>query len=72
MTVSCDFSVFLKDYEIEAPSLLAFIKVADEIKLNLNFTLRKNWRKIIEKSITTHLLFNIWYEYYCSTQMERD
>ena len=41
MTVNCDFSVMLKDYEIEAPSLLAFIKVADEIKLNLNFTLQK-------------------------------
>lgn len=45
MTVNCDFSVMLKDYEIEAPSLLAFIKVADEIKLHLNFKLEK----IVEK-----------------------
>lgn len=41
MTINCDFSVMLKDYEIEAPSLLAFIKVADEIKLHLNFSLKK-------------------------------
>jgi len=41
MTVSCNFSVFLKDYNVEAPSLLAFIKVAEEIKLNLNFQLEK-------------------------------
>lgn len=41
MNVVCDFSVFLKDYEIEAPSLLAFIKVAEEIKLSLNFQLEK-------------------------------
>lgn len=41
MNIKCDFSVFLKDYEIEAPSLLAFIKVADEIKLYLDFQLIK-------------------------------
>ena len=41
MIVNCQFSVLLKDYEIEAPSLLAFIKVADEIKLHLNFNLEK-------------------------------
>ena len=45
MTVNCNFSVMLEDYEIEAPSLLAFIKVADEIKLQLNFKLEK----IVEK-----------------------
>ena len=45
MNVICDFSVLLKDYDIEAPSLLAFIKVADEIKLHLNFQLKK----ILEK-----------------------
>ncbi|MCW8849212.1 MAG: YceI family protein [Melioribacteraceae bacterium] len=45
MIVNCDFSVLLKDYEIEAPSLLAFIKVADEIKLHLNFTLQKIMEK---------------------------
>jgi len=32
----------LKDYNIEAPSLLAFIKVAQEIKLNLNFKLEQS------------------------------
>ncbi len=41
MNVVCNFSVFLKDHEIEAPSLLAFIKVAEEIKLHLNFNLEK-------------------------------
>ncbi len=41
MTVSSNFSVFLKDYEIEAPSLLAFIKVAQEIKLYINFQLER-------------------------------
>ena len=41
MNVSVYYSVFLKDYEIEAPSLLAFIKVAEEIKLHLNFRLSK-------------------------------
>jgi polyisoprenoid-binding protein YceI len=41
MNVTCDFSVFLKDYKIEAPSLLAFIKVAEEIKLHLDFQLSK-------------------------------
>ncbi|MDX1702396.1 MAG: YceI family protein [Melioribacteraceae bacterium] len=41
MNVTCDYSVFLKDYDIEAPSLLAFIKVADEIKLHLDFQLIK-------------------------------
>lgn len=39
MAVKSNFSVLLKDYEIEAPSLLAFIKVAQEIKLHLNFQL---------------------------------
>jgi polyisoprenoid-binding protein YceI len=41
MSVICNFSVFLEDHEIEAPSLLAFIKVAEEIKLHLNFELKK-------------------------------
>ena len=45
MNVFCEFSVLLKDYEIEAPSLLAFIKVADEIKLQLNFQLEKIMEK---------------------------
>jgi polyisoprenoid-binding protein YceI len=41
MNITCDYSVFLKNFNIEAPSLLAFIKVADEIKLHLNFQLIK-------------------------------
>ena len=41
MGITCDFSIFLDDYDIEAPSLLAFIKVAEEIKLHLNFQLEK-------------------------------
>lgn len=39
MNVKCDFSIFLKDYNIEAPNLLAFIQVAQEIKLSLDFNL---------------------------------
>ena len=41
MNVQTNFSVFLDDYDIAAPSLLAFIKVADEIKLQLDFELNK-------------------------------
>ena len=41
MNVTCDFTILLKDYNIEAPTLLAFIKVAEEIKLQLNFELEK-------------------------------
>ena len=41
MNVVCNFSVFLDEYGIEAPSLLAFVKVADEIKLHLDFQLEK-------------------------------
>lgn len=41
INVITNFSVFLNDFEIEAPSLLAFIKVAEEIKLNLYFYLEK-------------------------------
>lgn len=37
VNVQSHFSVFLKDYDIKAPSLLAFIKVAQEIKISLNF-----------------------------------
>ncbi len=37
--VVANFSVFLKDYDIEAPSLVAFVKVAEEIKLHLDFYL---------------------------------
>ena len=32
MNIKTHFSIFLKDYNIEAPSLLAFIKVSEEIK----------------------------------------
>jgi len=45
MNVQTRFSAFLKDYNIEAPSLLAFIKVAEEIKLSLNFYLQKSAEK---------------------------
>ena len=41
MNITTDFSVYLEDYKIEAPSLLAFIKVAEEIKLHLDFHLEK-------------------------------
>ena len=39
MNVKSDFSIFLNDYNIDAPDLLAFIKVAQEIKLSLDFNL---------------------------------
>ena len=42
MNIQANFSVFLEDFNIEAPSLLAFIKVAEEIKLNLNLYLSKS------------------------------
>ncbi len=45
MNVQTRFSVFLKDYNIKAPSLLAFIKVAEEIRLSLNFYLQKSAEK---------------------------
>ncbi|MCA9731871.1 MAG: YceI family protein [Deferribacteres bacterium] len=41
ISVTSKFSVFLKDFAIEAPSLLAFVKVAEEIKIELNFILKK-------------------------------
>ncbi|KAA3612538.1 MAG: YceI family protein [Calditrichaeota bacterium] len=41
MNLKSSFSIFLKDYNIEAPSLAAFIKVAEEIKLDLDFNLKK-------------------------------
>jgi len=45
MNVQTKFSIYLKDFNIEAPSLLAFIKVAQEIKLDLNFNLEKTREK---------------------------
>lgn len=41
MNVRSDFSIYLKDFKIEAPSLAAFIKVAEEIKLSVDFNLIK-------------------------------
>ncbi|MCB9057719.1 MAG: YceI family protein [Calditrichae bacterium] len=39
MNVLSTFTILLKDYNIEAPSLMAFIKVAQEIKININLSL---------------------------------
>lgn len=39
MNIKCNFSIYLKDFNIDAPHLLAFIKVAQEIKLTLDFNL---------------------------------
>jgi polyisoprenoid-binding protein YceI len=39
--VKAEFSIFLKDYNIKAPSLMAFVKVAEEIKLKVNFVLEE-------------------------------
>lgn len=41
MNIKSNFSLFLKDYEIIAPSLMAFVKVAEEIKLELDFNLHE-------------------------------
>ena len=41
MDVESKFSIYLNDFNIEAPSLIAFIKVAQEIKLKLNFKLEQ-------------------------------
>ncbi len=40
LKVISKFSIYLKDFNIEAPSLMAFIKVAEEIKLELSFFLQ--------------------------------
>jgi len=39
MNIKSSFNILLKDYNIEAPNLLAFIKVAQEIKISLDFNL---------------------------------
>lgn len=39
MNIKANFSISLKNFNITAPSLIAFIKVADEIKLELDFNL---------------------------------
>lgn len=39
MNIKANFSISLKEFNITAPSLIAFIKVADEIKLELDFNL---------------------------------
>lgn len=39
--VVADFMILLDDYNIEAPSIAAFIKVAQEIKLHLDFYLKE-------------------------------
>jgi len=39
LLIQSNFSLFLKDYMIDAPSLMAFVKVAQEIKLSLSFEL---------------------------------
>ena len=39
MSVNSIFTILLKDYQIEAPSLMAFIKVAQEIKIKVHLTL---------------------------------
>jgi polyisoprenoid-binding protein YceI len=39
--VVCNFSVFLKDFKIAAPTLAAFVKVSEEIKLHLDFYLKE-------------------------------
>ena len=41
MDVESKCSIYLNDFNIEAPSLIAFIKVAQEIKLKLNFKLEQ-------------------------------
>lgn len=39
--VESNFSVFLRDFDIDAPSLMAFVKVAQEIKISLIFEMHE-------------------------------
>lgn len=41
ISVKSNFSIFLKDFDIDAPSLMAFVKVAQEIKLEVMFDMFK-------------------------------
>ena len=41
ISVISNFSILLKDYNIEAPSLMSFIKVAQEIKLKVHLNMLK-------------------------------
>ncbi len=41
MHVSTAFSLYLHDYDIKAPQLAAFVKVADEVKLDIHFDLKE-------------------------------
>ena len=41
ITVKSSFSVFLKDHNIDAPTLMAFVKVAQEIKIDVMLNLMK-------------------------------
>jgi polyisoprenoid-binding protein YceI len=40
MHVTAQFTVLLSDHQIEAPNLIAFVKVSDEIKVQVNFYLK--------------------------------
>ncbi len=37
--ISADFPIFLNDFNIEAPKLVAFLKVSEEIQITVSFTL---------------------------------
>jgi hypothetical protein len=41
LIVDSQFSIFLKDFDIEAPSLMAFVKVAQEIKIIVRLTMKR-------------------------------
>lgn len=38
--IKSSFSIFLEDYDVTAPSLVAFIKVAEEIKIELDLNMK--------------------------------
>jgi polyisoprenoid-binding protein YceI len=38
--ISSDFTVRLEDYNIEAPSLVAFVKMSEEVAVSLGFTMQ--------------------------------
>ncbi len=38
--ISSDFTVRLEDYDIEAPSLVAFVKMSEEVLVSVHFTMK--------------------------------
>ena len=41
MDIKCQFTIKLSDFNIEAPSLIAFVKVNNEVRIDLHFSLNR-------------------------------